>query len=98
VTWDEVEQALKKKDPQRLVFDAKNVLARVDKMGDLYEPVVMLKQNLPQLAGLVGAEKEDVSLAAQAEPPLPSSKKKAVKKAAKKKAVPRRAVAKRGKV
>ena len=98
VTWDEVEQALKKKDPQRLVFDAKNVLARVDKMGDLYEPVVTLKQKLPQLAGLVAAEKEDVSLAAQAEPPSPSSKKKAVKKVAKKKAVPKRAVAKRGKV
>ncbi len=99
VTWDEVEQALKKKDPQRLVFDARNVLARADKMGDLFEPVVTLKQKLPQLAGLAAAEKEDVSLAAQAEPPLPSSKKKAAKKkAAKKKPVPKRATAKRRKV
>ena len=52
VTWDEVEQALKKKDAARLVFEAKDVLARVEKMGDLFEPVQKLKQKLPQLAGL----------------------------------------------
>jgi bifunctional non-homologous end joining protein LigD len=52
VTWDEVELALKKKDASRLVFEAKDVLARVEKMGDLFEPVQKLKQKLPQLAGL----------------------------------------------
>src|SRR5450755_653981 len=52
VTWEEVEQALKKKDATRLVFEAKDVLARVEKMGDLFEPVQKLKQKLPQLAGL----------------------------------------------
>ncbi len=59
VTWDEVEQALKKKDAERLVFEAKDVLARVEKMGDLFAPVQTLKQKLPQLAGLAAeAEKE----------------------------------------
>ncbi len=75
VTWDEVEQTLKKKDAGRLGFEAKDVLARVEKMGDLFEPVLKLKQKLPQLAGLaasseMGSEKEEeegISIAAQAE-------------------------------
>jgi len=58
VTWEEVEQALKKKDATRLVFEAKDVLARVEKMGDMFGPVQTLKQKLPQLAGLAGAEDE----------------------------------------
>jgi bifunctional non-homologous end joining protein LigD len=68
VTWDEVEQALKKKDAGRLVFETKDVLARVEKMGDLFEPVQKLKQKLPQLAGLAaGAEEEDSSGTTQTE-------------------------------
>jgi bifunctional non-homologous end joining protein LigD len=71
ITWDEVEQTLRKKDAERLVFEAADVLKRVEKVGDLFEPVVTLKQKLPQLAGLgAGAEKEEavgVALAAQAE-------------------------------
>jgi bifunctional non-homologous end joining protein LigD len=83
VTWEEVEQALKKKDAGRLVFEAKDVLARVEKMGDLFAPVQKLKQKLPQLAGLAaGSEKEEdegISLAAQAEA-RPSAEKKTSKK------------------
>jgi len=71
VAWDEVEQALRKKDAGRLVFEAKDVLARVEKMGDLFGPVLKLKQKLPQLAGVPAAsekeEDEGVSIAAQAE-------------------------------
>jgi len=52
VTWEEVERTLKKKDADRLVFEANDVLARVEKMGDLFEPVRTLKQKLPQLEGL----------------------------------------------
>ncbi len=60
VTWDEVEQALKKKDAARLVFEAKDVLARMEKMGDLFEPVQKLTQKLPQLAGLAAeSEREE---------------------------------------
>jgi bifunctional non-homologous end joining protein LigD len=81
VTWEEVEQALKKKDAERLVFEAKDVLARVEKMGDLFEPVQKLKQKLPQLAGLVAEsekereEDEGGSIAAPAEgSPRPKKK------------------------
>src|SRR5271165_6956700 len=73
VEWSEVEQALKKKDAARMVFEAKDVLARVEKMGDLFAPVQKLKQKLPQLAGLAPAsekekeEHEAISIAAQPE-------------------------------
>jgi bifunctional non-homologous end joining protein LigD len=88
VTWDEVEQALKKKDGGRLVFEAKDVLARVEKLGDLFEPVQKLKQKLPQLAGVAvssemdSKKKEDskgISAAAQTEA-RPHAKKKTTTK------------------
>ncbi len=63
---------------------AKDVLARVEKMGDLFAPVLKLKQKLPQLAGLAAAsekeEDEGSSVAAQAEA-RPRAKKKAARKA-----------------
>ena len=52
VTWDEVEKCLKKKDPSALVFESKQTLERVEKMGDLYEPLLKLKQKLPKLDAL----------------------------------------------
>jgi bifunctional non-homologous end joining protein LigD len=71
VTWQEVERALKKKDANLLVFEAKQVVARVEKMGDLFAPVLTLKQRLPELKGLAApaaAEaKPTISIAAQAE-------------------------------
>jgi bifunctional non-homologous end joining protein LigD len=51
VKWEEVERCLKKKDASLLVFEAADVLRRVDKMGDLFEPVLKLTQELPKLAG-----------------------------------------------
>lgn len=48
VTWDEVEKCLKAKDPELLVFDSEQVLKRLDKLGDLFEPVVKKKQKLPR--------------------------------------------------
>ena len=48
VTWDEVETALKKKDAARLNFISDVVLERVEKHGDLFEPVLKLKQKLPK--------------------------------------------------
>jgi bifunctional non-homologous end joining protein LigD len=48
VSWDEVEKCLKAKDPEVLVFDSDQVLKRVDKLGDLFEPVVKKKQKLPK--------------------------------------------------
>jgi bifunctional non-homologous end joining protein LigD len=55
VTWEEVEQVLKKKDAGLVVFEAPQVLERVQKLGDLFEPVLKLKQKLPKLTADVGA-------------------------------------------
>jgi bifunctional non-homologous end joining protein LigD len=47
VTWDEVEQCADAEDPSLLVFDSEQVLERVQSHGDLFEPVLTLKQKLP---------------------------------------------------
>jgi bifunctional non-homologous end joining protein LigD len=49
VQWQEVETALKKKKSDPLVFEASDVLARVEKIGDLFAPLLKLKQKLPKL-------------------------------------------------
>src|SRR5271154_7051813 len=70
VKWDDVEQAFKKKDAILLVFEAGQVLERVEKMGDLFEPVLKLKQKLPKLAGIaetLPATEKGLEIAAQAE-------------------------------
>jgi bifunctional non-homologous end joining protein LigD len=71
VTWDEVERAHKKKDAALLVFEAKKVVARFEKMGDLFEPVLELKQKLPDLKAAAAAAKEPatrpIEIAAQAD-------------------------------
>src|SRR5579859_3743502 len=48
VSWEEVDKCLKAGDPSLLVFDSEQVLARVQKLGDLFEPVVKQKQKLPR--------------------------------------------------
>jgi bifunctional non-homologous end joining protein LigD len=48
VTWDEVENCLKKKKADLLRFRSDKVLIRVDKLGDVFEPVEKLKQKLPK--------------------------------------------------
>lgn len=45
ITWDEVEAC---EDPDDLVFVTDDVLARVDKHGDLFEPVLKGGQSLPK--------------------------------------------------
>jgi bifunctional non-homologous end joining protein LigD len=50
LTWKEVEKILDSGDPDSAVFDSDDVLARVDKHGDLFEPVAKLKQTLPELS------------------------------------------------
>jgi len=47
VSWAEVEEALEAGDPDRLIFEADDVVQRVRKMGDLFESVLSLKQRLP---------------------------------------------------
>lgn len=60
VTWEEVDRTLKKKDASLLVFESSQVLERVKKMGDLFAPVLELKQKLPKLGGLENARPEAV--------------------------------------
>src|ERR1700748_1812047 len=48
VTWKEVENCLKKKKATLLRFRCDQTLARVEKQGDLFEPVETLKQRLPK--------------------------------------------------
>ncbi|MGH7903873.1 MAG: non-homologous end-joining DNA ligase [Candidatus Dormibacteraceae bacterium] len=50
VSWDEVEDALARADPELLVFDWEEVLERVGRLGDLFAAVAKLRQRLP--AGL----------------------------------------------
>ena len=52
VTWKEVEQCLQRRDPALLVFEAEQVLTRVEKLGDLFEPVLKTKQKLPAAEAL----------------------------------------------
>ena len=49
LTWDEVEEIHESGDPDIAVFDSDDVLERIEEHGDLFEPVVKLKQRLPEL-------------------------------------------------
>jgi len=48
VTWREVERAAREGDPDLLVFDWQAALERVDRHGDLFEPVLKVRQRLPR--------------------------------------------------
>lgn len=48
VSWNEVETCLKKKNAEFLKFRSDQTIARVEKQGDLFEPVETLKQKLPK--------------------------------------------------
>ena len=48
LAWKEVEAGLHKKDRQLLAFTSDQVLKRVDKFGDLFDPINTLKQKLPK--------------------------------------------------
>jgi bifunctional non-homologous end joining protein LigD len=52
VAWDEVEECWQKQDPGLLVFVTDQVVERVESRGDLFEPVLRLKQKLPPLEAL----------------------------------------------
>src|SRR3984957_926623 len=80
LTWEEVEKALKKKDAGLLVFEAKQTVARFEKMGDLFEPVLELKQKLPDLRKAVAVQPERIEIAAQADESSPPKKKGVAKK------------------
>ncbi len=47
VTWAEVASTVKRGDPDLIAFDAAGALRRVEQRGDLFAPVLKLKQRLP---------------------------------------------------
>ena len=47
VTWDELASAVKKGKAERLTFEGREVLKRIDSDGDLFEPVRKMRQKLP---------------------------------------------------
>jgi bifunctional non-homologous end joining protein LigD len=49
VAWEEIEKAVEKDDASLLVFEAADVLDRVESKGDLFAPVLELEQELPDL-------------------------------------------------
>jgi bifunctional non-homologous end joining protein LigD len=89
ISWEEAERCLKKKDANLLVFEAKQTVARVEKLGDLFAPVLELKQKLPDLKKMAatGAAQvqvdEAISIAAQAEDEPEKPLRRVAKKAAK---------------
>jgi bifunctional non-homologous end joining protein LigD len=51
LSWDEVEEALDSRAPDRLTFETSDVLDRVQALGDLYAPNLELVQSLPAVPG-----------------------------------------------
>ena len=47
VTWEELARAVKREDEKRLFFTPEAAVKRIRKLGDLFEPVLKLKQQLP---------------------------------------------------
>ena len=86
VTWEEVKDCLEKDDSELLVFTSDKVLQRVEKLGDLFEPVLKLKQKLPAPESLGQAATEPAA-------PPRAAKAKTVRAAK----PPRKAVAAAGK-
>src|SRR6266567_1172029 len=70
VTWEDVERVFRKKNANLLVFEAPQVISRFEKMGDLFEPVLELKQRLPDLRKVeaaVAREPERIEIATKAD-------------------------------
>jgi bifunctional non-homologous end joining protein LigD len=54
VTWQEVEETVRKRKTKPLVFRCEATIERVTKMGDLFAEVETLKQKLPKKWKAVG--------------------------------------------
>jgi len=83
ITWEDVERAFKKKEAGLLVFESSQVISRVEKIGDLFAPVITLKQRLPDLKSLtesVAKEAQDMEPTARKESNVVPRAKKSVKK------------------
>lgn len=47
ITWEELEEIVRKKDASRFLLEPPAALERFEKLGDLFAPVLKLKQKLP---------------------------------------------------
>src|SRR5438309_10655359 len=47
VSWDELDQALKGNNFEELYFEPKAAFGRLERVGDLFGPILDLKQSLP---------------------------------------------------
>jgi bifunctional non-homologous end joining protein LigD len=50
VSWDEITAVLDRQDPTALTFEAQAVLARIERLGDLYAANLDVDQSLPELS------------------------------------------------
>lgn len=48
ISWEELKAAEKSQDPARLTFEAGALKARLKKLGDLFAPLLSLRQSLPR--------------------------------------------------
>jgi bifunctional non-homologous end joining protein LigD len=48
VEWDELQSALKLRNPDTLFFSMEDALERAERLGDLFGPVLSIKQRLPK--------------------------------------------------
>jgi bifunctional non-homologous end joining protein LigD len=94
VEWAEVERCWKKQDASLLVFEAEKVIERANRSGDLFEPVLKLKQKLPKLEALQelfqSGQLRFGAAPVQVEPPATAPRRPRVKPPAPKKSVRRR--------
>jgi bifunctional non-homologous end joining protein LigD len=49
ITWEELRAFAAKKNPDGLMFEARDLAGRIKRRGDLYAPVATLKQKLPHV-------------------------------------------------
>ena len=58
VTWEEIAKAVKKGDGEMLSFEARGMLKRVERVGDLFAPVLTVKQKLGGKVSKGGGKRE----------------------------------------
>lgn len=51
VSWKEVQECAEREDESLLAFEADEVIARVERLGDLFADVLEMRQRLPRLKG-----------------------------------------------
>ena len=79
VSWDEVEQCSAKGDAGLLVFESHQVLDRVQRLGDLFAPVLELKQSLPDLQSPTTTATSEDKTEGSEPSPTPAKKKSSPK-------------------